>query len=119
MNICILIGTFRSEAAYRVMTECTRMIKEGVCLHPLINMLLEKRIINETDKSQIIDRSCNLSDDERMDKLLNFVKASVRGDVEDFNLFIQIIKQVNTRQADRLAQNLNDTYKKLLDSRSH
>ena len=117
MNICTLIGT--SNVADRVMTECTRMIKEAVGLYPLIDMLLENRIINETNKSQIIDRSCNLSDDERMDKLLNFVKASVRGDVEDFNLFIDIIKQVNTRRADRLAQNLKDTYKKLLGSRSH
>ena len=117
MNIRILIGT--SNVADRAMTECTRMIKEAVGLYPLIDMLLENMIINETEKSQIIDRSCNLSDNERMDKLLDFVKASVKGDVEDFNLFIEIIKQVKTRRADRLAKKLNDTYKKLLlDSRS-
>ena len=51
--------------------------------------------------------------DKRMDKLLGFVKASIKRDGEDFGLFIEIIKQENTRRADRLAQTLLDTYKRL------
>ena len=113
MNICILIGTFRSEVAYRVMTECTGMIKERVGLHPLIDKLVEKRMISEAEKDQLTDQSCNLTTDQRMDKLLGFVKASIKEDGEDFGLFIEIIKQENTRRADRLAQTLLDTYKRL------
>ena len=113
MNICILIGTFRSEVAYRVMTECTGMIKERVGLHPLIDKLVEKRMISEVEKDQVTDQSCGLTADQRMDKLLGFVKASIKEDGEDFGLFIEIIKQENTRRADRLAQTLLDTYKRL------
>ena len=113
MNICILIGTFRSDVASKVMTECTGMIKERVGLHPLIDKLVEKRMISEAEKDQVTDQSCGLTADQRMDKLLGFVKASIREDGEDFGLFIEIIKQENTRRADRLAQTLLDTYKRL------
>ena len=46
MNICILIGTFRSDAAYRVMTECTSQLKRRIDLYSLAEKLLEKKIIN-------------------------------------------------------------------------
>ena len=113
MNICILIGTFRPDVAYRVMTECTGMIKERIGLHPLIDKLVEKRMISETEKGQVTDQSCGLTTDQRMDKLLGLVKVSIKEDGEDFGLFIEIIKQENTRRSDRLAQTLLDTYKRL------
>ena len=113
MNICILIGTFRPNVACKVMTECTGMIKERVMLHSLIDKLVENRMINEDEKDEVTDQSCNLDTEQRMDKLLDFVKDSIREDGEDFGLFIEIIKQEGTRRADRLAQTLLDTYKRL------
>ena len=113
MNICILIGTFRPDVAHKAMTECTGAIKERVGLHPLMDKLVEMRMISEAEKDQITDQSCNLTTDQRMDKLLGFVKASIKEDGEDFGLFIEIIKQENTRRADRLAQTLLDTYNRL------
>ena len=96
------------------MTECTGMIKERVDLYPLIDRLVEKRMISDAEKGQIIDTSTGLTADQRMDKLLSLVKASIREDGEDFGLFLEIIKQENTRRADRLAQTLLDNYKRLL-----
>ena len=96
------------------MTECTGMIKERVGLYPLIDRLVEKRMINDAEKGQIIDTNTGLRTDQRMDKLLSLVKASIREDGEDFGLFLEIIKQENTRRADRLAQTLLDNYKRLL-----
>ena len=113
MNICILIGTFRLDIAYKVMTECTGMIKERVGLYPLIDKLVEKRMISENEKDQVTNQTCNLTIEQRMDKLLSFIKASIKEDGEDFGLFIEIIKQENTRRADRLAQTLLDTYNRL------
>ena len=113
MNICILIGTFRPDVACRVMTECTGMLMK-LRLNSLIDKLIEKRMINEDEKDEVTDQSCNLTADQRMDKLLGFVKESIREDGEDFGLFIEIIKQENTRRADRLAQTLLDTYKRLM-----
>ena len=111
MTICILIGTFRPDVAYRVMLECTEKIKDVLRLDSLVNKLVEKRIINEKEKNEITDQSCGLTTDQRMDRLLSIVKASIKEDGEDFELFIEIIKQEDTRRADRLAQTLLDTYK--------
>ena len=96
------------------MTECTGTIKERVGLYPLIDRLVEKRMISDTEKGQIIDTSTGLTANQRMDELLSLVKASVREDGEDFGLFLEIIKQENTRRADRLAQTLLNNYKRLL-----
>ena len=96
------------------MTECTGMIKERLDLNTLVDKLLEKRMINEREKNQVLDERCGLTADQRMDKLLSLVKASIREDGENFGLFLEIIKQENTRRADRLAQTLLDNYKRLL-----
>ena len=112
MNICILIGTFRPDIAHKVMTECTGMLKK-LRLNSLLDKLVENRMINEDEKDEVTDQSSNLTTDQRMDKLLGFVKDSIKEDGEDFGLFIEIIKQENTRRADRLAQTLLDTYKRL------
>ena len=92
------------------MTKHTGMIKERVNLYPLIDRLVEKRMISDAEKGQIIDTSTGLTTDQRMDKLLSLVKASIREDGEDFGLFLEIIKQENTRRADRLALTLLDEY---------
>ena len=106
-----LIGTFRSDVASKVMTECTGMIKELVGLYPLIDKLVEKRMISEAEKRQVIDHSYNLTTDQRMDMLLDFVKAAIKYNGETFRLFIEIIKQEDTIKTDRLTQMLLDTYK--------
>ena len=110
----MLIGAFISDVAYKVMVECTGMIKEKLSLNSLVDKLIEKRIINECEKSQVLDEHCGLTADQRMDKLLSFIKASIKEDGEDFGLFLEIIKQDNTRRADRLAQTLLDAYHRLL-----
>ncbi|XP_019861685.1 PREDICTED: uncharacterized protein LOC105315413 [Amphimedon queenslandica] len=107
-------GTFRSDIAHRVMTECTGMIKERLDLNTLVDKLLEKRMINERQKTKVLDERCGLTANQRMDELLSLVKASIREDGEDFGLFVEIIKQENTRRTDRLAQTLLDNYKRLL-----
>ena len=96
------------------MTECTGMIKERLDLNTLVDKLLEKRIINERQKNQITDQHCGLTADQRMDKLLSLVKASIEVDGQVFQLFVEIIKQENTIITDRLAQTLLDNYKRSL-----
>ncbi|XP_011405977.2 PREDICTED: uncharacterized protein LOC105313890 [Amphimedon queenslandica] len=109
-------GTFRSDIAHRVMTECTGMIKERLDLNTLIDKLLEKRMINERERNKALDERCGLTANQRMDELLSLVKASIREDGEDFGLFLEIIKQENTRRADRLAQTLLDNYNRFIRS---
>ena len=96
------------------MTECTGMIKNGVGLHPLIDKLVEKRIINEFQKGQVMNQGTD--DLLKMDKLLGLVKNSVKMNGDVFSLVIEIIKQENTIGADKVVQTLRDTYKRLLDT---
>ena len=109
-----MIGTFRSDVASKVMTECTGMIKELVGLYPLIDKLVEIRMISEAEKDQVTDQSCGLTTDQRMDKLLHIVKITIKYNGEAFKSFIEIIKQENTIKTDGLAQTLLDTYYKYL-----
>ena len=95
------------------MSQCTGTIKEKVGLYPLVDKLVEKRMISETEKDQVTDHSCGLTADQRMDKLLGFVKASIKEDGKSFEFFIEIIKQENTIKADKLVQTLLDTYNRL------
>uniref|UniRef100_A0A1X7T697 Uncharacterized protein n=1 Tax=Amphimedon queenslandica TaxID=400682 RepID=A0A1X7T697_AMPQE len=87
-------GTFRSDIAYRVMTECTGTIKERLDLSTcsLVDRLLEKRIINEKQKTQITDQHCGLTADQRMDKLLSLVKASIEVDSQ-INLPVNVTRR--------------------------
>ena len=94
------------------MTECTGTLKK-LRLNSLIDKLVKNRMINEDEKDEVTDQSCNLTTDQRMDKLLGFVKDSIKEDGEDFRLFLKIIKQENTKRADRLVQTLLETYKRL------
>ena len=96
------------------MTECTGMIKELLDLNTLVDKLLEKRIINERLKNQMIDQHCGLTADQRMDKLLSLVKASIQVNGQVFQLFVEIIKQENTIITDSLARTLLDNYKRSL-----
>ena len=96
------------------MTESTETIKEMLDLNTIVQKLLEKRIINERQKTQITDQHCGLTVDQRMDKLLSLVKASIQVNGKVFQLLIEIIKQENTILTDSLAQTLLDDYKRLL-----
>ena len=73
------------------MTECTGMIKERLDLNTLVDKLLEKRMINEREKTKVLDERRGLTANQRMDELLSLVKASIREDGEDFGLFLEII----------------------------
>ena len=96
------------------MTESAGMIKERLDFRTLVEKLLEKRMMNEQEKTKVLDERRGLTANQRMDELLSLVKASIREDGEDFGLFLEIIKQENTRRTDRLAQTLLDNYKRLL-----
>ena len=87
------------------MAKCTGIIKERLSLHPIIDKLVEHRMINEYEKSQVLDDHSGLNTNQRMEKLLNFVKASIKEDGEEFGLFVDLIKQENTRRGDRLQKN--------------
>ena len=112
MNNCILIGTFRPEVAYKVMTENIALIKDAkVNLQFLADKLLEKKIIDASEKGEVIDENSGRKVDQRMDKLLEFLTASIRLDGEDFGVFLDILKDQNNKRYTNLAKRLMNVYK--------
>ena len=112
MNICILTGTFRPEVAYRVMTENIALIKDTkVNLQFLADKLLEKEIIDASEKGEVTDEHSGRTVDQRMDKLLEFLTASIRLDGEDFGVFLDILKDQNNKRYTNLAKRLMNVYK--------
>ena len=99
------------------MIENIDLIKSAkVDLQFLADKLLEKKIINASEREAVTDELSGCTPHQRMDKLLEILTASIRLDGEDFGLFIEIIKQDDTRRADRLAQKLLDAYNRLSSS---
>ena len=92
MNICILIGTFRPEVAYKVMTECTSQLKRRIDLYTLVEKLLEKKIINAKQKSKATNELSGHTTDQRMDELLDIVKESFEVEEKVFGFILKILK---------------------------
>ena len=112
----INLGKFEANVALEVMTECTGIIKERLSLNLLVDKLVEKRIINDRERGEVLDEHCGLNADQRMDKLLGSLKTSIKDDGDDFHFFLTIIKEENTKKTDKLAQTLFETYKKKLSN---
>lgn len=109
----ILIGPFKSDIACKAITACTEIIKNGLSLDSLVEKLVEERIINDKDKSDILDTYSGLTANQRMDKVLDLVKKSIKVNGDDFGLFIEIIRKEDTKRADSIAAKLLDTYNEL------
>ena len=108
----IFIGTFKSDVAYEVMTESIASIKDAkVNLQFLADKLLEKKIIDTREKGEVTDGHSGHKADERMDKLLEFLTASIKQDGEDFGVFLDILKDQNNKRYNKLAKKLMDVYK--------
>ena len=109
MNICILIGTFRSDAAYRVMTECTSQLKCRIDLYSLAEKLLEKKIISVRQKLKATDELCTY--DQRMDELLDIVKESIEVEGKVFGYVLEVLKDEDTIVTKKLCDDMMDRYR--------
>uniref|UniRef100_A0A1X7UYR0 Uncharacterized protein n=2 Tax=Amphimedon queenslandica TaxID=400682 RepID=A0A1X7UYR0_AMPQE len=101
-------GTFRSDIAHRVMTECTSLVKDcGIDIHFLVDKLLEHKIVNAREKRRIVAQE---SDDEKMDELLHIILSSICLDGEVFGIFLDILREEDTRRTIKLADQLIQKY---------
>ena len=117
MNICILIGTFRPDVAYEVMTENIALIKSHrIDLQFLADKLLENKIINERKKKEVTDRLSGRTKDERMDELLHYLMKSIEVEGKEvFDIFLEILKEYDTRLSHSIAKKLSDAYDAKID----
>ena len=109
--LLIHVGTYRPDVAFEVMTENKQSIIEAKLNHQLLaNKLLEKKIINSTEKDEVTDEHSGRTADQRMDKLLGFLIASIKTDGEDFGVFLEILKKEDTKRFTKLADRLLADY---------
>ena len=115
MNICILIGTFRSDVAHKVMMESISLIKDAkVDLQFLADKLLEKKIIDAKERGAVTDEHSGRTADQKMDRLLEFLTAAIKLDGEDFGIFLDILKDQDNKRYTNLAKKLLNVYKEKL-----
>ena len=94
------------------MTENIALIKGAkVNLQFLADKLLEKKIIDESEKGAVTDEYSGRTADQRMDKLLELLTASIRLDGEDFGIFLNILKYQDNKRYTNLAEKLLNVYK--------
>lgn len=79
------------------MKENTFLIKEsGIKLDDLATKMLEKGIINESDRKDIVDIRRGLPDSQRIDELLSTLRETVGKNGSIFGWFIQALRDNNT-----------------------
>ena len=106
-----MIGTYRSEVAYEVMTENLSLIKRAKVNHQFVaDKLLEKKIINARERDEVTDKQTGCTIDERMDRLLELITASLSMNGEEFGIFLEILKQEDTSRSIGLASKLKELY---------
>ena len=93
-----------------MVVECTGKIKELLDVDSLLDKSVEKRMINDKEKKRILGES---NRDKKMEEFLFIIKASIKEVGNDFDLFIKIIKEENTRRADELIKILSEKYTEL------
>ena len=93
--------------AHKVKMDNIPLIKESkISLISLANKLSSKKIINETERNEATGTHTVLSADERMDKLLNLVKITVKLKGKVFGDFLEILREEDNLRADALADKL-------------
>ena len=93
------------------MMESTSLIKESqISLTTLANKLLEKKVINAEQKTEVMDEKCGLTIDERKEKLLKVLADTIKVIGKPFEYMIKILKDEDTLLADNAAETLLKKY---------
>ena len=117
--IYILLGlteeAIDATVACKVLSEnISTIIKSQINFPSFLDKLLAKKVISDVDKRKIMDSKTTLSIDERWRELLDLVQATIELDEEVFLIFLDAIKDGDTRReimlADKLYKVINMLY---------
>ena len=76
----------------------------------IADKLLQRKVINKREKNAITDRNTGLSAYQRMEKLLECVKESVKLNVSVFSSFVQTLREKGTLASEKFAEELRKNY---------
>ena len=87
------------------------LIKRAKVNHQFIaDKSFEKRIINARERDQVTDKQSGCTVDERMDRLLELITASISINGEEFGIFLEILREEDTSRSIALANMLKELY---------
>ena len=94
-----------------MMTENLSLIKRAKVNHQFVaDQLLEKKIINARERDEVTDKQTGRTVDERMDRLLELITASISVNGEEFGIFLEVLKEEDTSRSIGLANKLKELY---------
>ena len=98
-----------SDRAYEVLrVNTTRIIRAAIDVQSLANRLFQCNIISEKEKKNA--SNLHISREDRLDKLMDTVRATVRGNGHVFVQFIDILREAGTVAETDLANHLETCY---------
>ena len=77
----------------------------------LADKMVEKGVMKDHQKRNILDRMIGLTEVQRMNKLLNILKDAVQLNGSIFTWFIQILVEYDTLISTSIAKKLQEKYK--------
>ena len=84
-----------SKSAYKALQVNTRSIIEAtIDVQELADKLFERRIINEGERKKATDRLCGMTAEERLGRLLEVIRASVKLNGNVFDQFVNILEEI-------------------------
>lgn len=93
------------------MMENLLLIKRAKINHQFVaDKMLKEKIINAREKDEITDKQNGRTVDERMDRLLELLTASISINGEEFGIFLEILREEDTLRSIGLANKLKELY---------
>ena len=93
------------------MTENLSLIKRAKVNHQFVaDKLLEKKIINASERDEVTDKQTGCTVDGRIDRLLELITASISVNGEEFGIFLEILREEDTSRSIGLANKLKELY---------
>ena len=98
-----------------MMTENLLLIKRAKVNHQFVaDKLLERKIINARERDEVTDKQTRCTVDERMDRLLELITASISMNGEEFGIFLEILREEDTSRSTGLANKLRKLHNEKL-----
>ena len=108
-----LDGTLNSDIAGRALVQCTDIIVEsGIDPFVLARKLYSKEVMPEDVYKKVKDKECRDTNEERLDKILDFLKNRIKHNADILKIFCDVLRNLSRNElADIIIAKYKGTYK--------
>ena len=114
MSLHSIDDTLKSDVARRALLKCTSVIVEST-IEPIVlaRRLVEEEVISENVYKIVKDQKTGATSTERLDLILDDLKDHVKDNVNAFQIFLDILRDVSLNQQ-YLADKIISKYKGMI-----